>query len=151
MQKIFLLIMGSLIFNCTVFAQKAVQMKWITGTWKINAANGVIMEQWQLVNDSTFKGTSVFIKNETDTIPQESIELVYRNGEWYYIPTVASQNNGQPISFKVIFLKGTEFISENPAHDFPQRIAYRQIKNQLFASIEGWKDGRYRKQNFNFD
>jgi hypothetical protein len=54
------------------------------------------------------------------------------------------------VKFKVIFLKATEFICENPAHDFPQRIAYRRIKQQLFASTEGKKNGRYNKQNFDF-
>jgi hypothetical protein len=108
------------------------------------------LEQWQIANDSTLIGKSLFVKNGTDTIPQETIELAFRNGEWFYIPTVINQNNAQPVRFKVIFSKGTEFISENPAHDFPQRIAYRRIKNQLFASIEGKKNGKYGKQNFDF-
>ncbi|NBP69944.1 MAG: hypothetical protein EBU52_14495 [Cytophagia bacterium] len=37
-----------------------------------------------------------------------------------------------------------------PTHDFPQRIAYRRVKNQLYASIEGLKKGKYQKQNFDF-
>lgn len=143
----------SFIFIAAIFtanAQKAEQMKWMVGTWKINTGNGSIIEQWQITNDSTLSGKSYFIKNGADTIPQETIELSFRNGEWYYIPTIKNQNNAQPVSFKVIFLKGTEFISENRAHDFPQRIAYRRIKNQLFASIEGKRNGKYGKQNFDF-
>ncbi len=110
----------------------------------------MMLEQWHISDDSTLKGRSIFIKNISDSIPQETIELAFRNGEWHYIPTVISQNNARPVSFKVILLKGTEFISENPQHDFPQRIAYRRIKNQLYASIEGRKNGRYGKQNFDF-
>jgi Domain of unknown function (DUF6265) len=134
----------------TADAQKSDQMKWMTGTWKMNAGSGVIAEHWQIANDSTLTGKSFFIKDGKDTIPQETIELAYRNGDWYYIPTVKNQNNAQPVSFKVTFIKGTEFISENPAHNFPQRIAYRRIKNQLFASIEGRRNGKYGKQNFDF-
>jgi len=122
----------------------------MAGTWKINTGSGSIVEQWHIANDSTLSGKSSFVKNGTDTIPQETIELAFRNGDWYYIPTVKNQNNSQPVSFKVILLKGSEFISENPAHDFPQRIAYRRIKNQLFASIEGRRNGKYSKQNFDF-
>jgi Domain of unknown function (DUF6265) len=125
-------------------------MKWMVGSWKINTGSGSIVEQWQITNDSTLSGKSYFVKNGTDTIPQETIELAFRNGDWFYIPTVKNQNNGHPVSFKVILLKGPEFISENPAHDFPQRIAYRRIKNQLFASIEGRRNGNYGKQNFDF-
>jgi Domain of unknown function (DUF6265) len=136
--------------SITATAQKSEQMKWMVGTWKINTGNGIIVEQWQIANDSTLSGKSYFIKNNTDTIPQETIELSCRNGDWHYIPTVKNQNNNQPVAFKIIFLRGTEFISENPAHDFPQRIAYRRIKNQLFASIEGKRNGKYGKQNFDF-
>jgi Domain of unknown function (DUF6265) len=140
------------IFLCCqyVTAQKSEVMKWMAGTWKITTVNGIMLEQWHISDDSTLKGKSMFIKNGSDTIPQETIELAYRNGEWYYIPTTISQNNSQPVSFKVILVKGTEFISENPAHDFPQRIAYRRINGLLYASIEGRKNGRYGKQNFDY-
>lgn len=125
-------------------------LKWIVGSWKINNGATQVVEEWQQSNDSTFAGKSYFVKNNRDTIPQETIELAYRNGSWSYIPTVNNQNNGQPVLFKLIFLKGTEFICENPKHDFPQRIAYRRIGNQLFASIEGKRNGKHSKQNFDF-
>lgn len=131
-------------------AQQSESMKWMVGTWKIATPGGTVIETWQLANDSTLVGKSSFVKSKTETIPQETMELAYRGGDWYYIPTVQNQNNAQPVRFKVIFAKGTEFISENPAHDFPQRIAYRRIKQSLFASIEGKKNGRYGKQNFDF-
>lgn len=130
--------------------QTSEQMSWMCGTWKLNTGNGIIQEHWEIRDDSTLAGSSVFIKNGKDTIPQESIELSFRNGEWFYTPTVASQNNGKAVAFKVIFLKGTEFISENPEHDFPQRISYRRIHSQLLASIEGRKNGKYGKMNFDY-
>ena len=134
----------------TAFAQQSAQMKWMAGNWKINTPNLVIVEKWIIVNDSTLSGESYIIKNGKDTIPQEKTELSFRNHHWYYIPIVNDQNNQQPVPFKIIFLKGEEFIAENPAHDFPQRIAYRRIKNQLFASIEGRRNGKYGKQNYDF-
>lgn len=137
-----------LIFNLS--AQTSEQMSWVVGTWKISTGNGIIQEDWKIQDDSTLIGRSVFIRNGTDTIPQESIELSFRNGDWYYMPTVAKQNDGKAIPFKVIFIKGTEFISENPEHDFPQRISYRRIKSQLFASIEGRKNAKFAKMNFDY-
>jgi hypothetical protein len=150
MKKAVFIFPAILFVMLSVTAQKSEQVKWMIGTWKINMGNNMIVEEWHIADDSTLSGKSYFIKNGTDTIPQETIELSYRKGEWYYIPTVKNQNNAQPVPFKIIFLKGTEFISENPAHDFPQRIAYRRIKNQLFASIEGKRNGKYGKQNFDF-
>jgi hypothetical protein len=139
-----------LLISSNSFSQKSDQFQWLTGTWKIISANGSIVEQWKISNDSTLIGKSVFVRNGTDSIPQESVELAYRNGDWYYIPTVQGQNNNSPVKFKIILIKGTEFICENPIHDFPQRIAYRRINQQLFASIEGRKNGKYGKQNYDF-
>jgi hypothetical protein len=131
-------------------AQSSATLQWIVGTWKINTGQGYVIEQWKQLNDSTFSGKSFFLKPDNDTIPQESIQLALRGGQWYYTPTVQGQNNNAPVSFKLQFIGRAEFIGVNPAHDFPQRLAYRRIKNQLFASIEGLKKGKYVKQNFDF-
>lgn len=123
---------------------------WMTGKWKIETGRGTIVEMWKLTNDSTLNGRSLFVKTQGDSTLQESMELSLRRGQWTFTSTVQGQNNNQPVSFKVIFARATEFISENPEHDFPQRIAYRRIKNNLFASIEGSRNGKYSKINFDF-
>jgi len=123
---------------------------WLVGTWIIKTGEGSIAEEWKMVNDSTFSGKSVFVKAEKDSILQETLEFSFRNGSWHYISKVVGQNNNLPVSFRVIYLGKEEFISENTAHDFPQRISYRRLKNQLFASIEGKRKGRYVKQNFDY-
>ncbi|AEE48787.1 DUF6265 family protein [Haliscomenobacter hydrossis] len=134
-----------------VFGQKSDALKWVLGTWKMNTGNGLIVENWKILNDSTLYGKSVFVRNGTDTVPQESLELAYRKGIWSYISTVQGQNNNQHVAFKVVFQRGSEFICENPAHDFPQRIAYQRISaTQMLASIEGLRKGRFSKQNFNY-
>jgi len=130
-------------------AQHADDFKWLAGTWKIETPKGIILESWHIENDSTLLGESLFITGE-DSIPQEKIELKYRNAYWYYHPVLHGQNDLNPARFKVIFHKKEEFISEDPTHDFPQRITYRRIGNKLFASIEGKNKGKYQKQNFDF-
>lgn len=138
-----------LIYSFT-YAQKANQLNWLVGTWKMNAGSGHVIEQWKQSNDSTFQGKSLFVKAPGDSVLQESIELSLRKGEWSYNPTVVDQNNRQPVKFQIIFIGKGEFICENPAHDFPQRIAYRRIQNSLFASIEGKRKRKYAKVNFDF-
>ncbi len=133
-----------------VSAQK-VDFSWMVGSWKIETKDGMISESWQQVNDSTFIGESVFIVSSGERIPQESLELSLRKGEWAYTSKVNDQNNGQPVTFKLIFIGRQEFISENPQHDFPQRISYRKIGSQVFASIEGTSKGKYKKMNFDFE
>lgn len=134
----------------SVSAQKSTAPAWLVGTWKINTGNGFIVEQWKVMNDSTLQGKSMFVKAAGDSALQETLVLSYRKGEWSYVSTVVGQNNNQPVSFKIIYMGRSEFISENKAHDFPQRIAYRRLKNNLFASIEGNRNGKYGKQNFDF-
>jgi hypothetical protein len=150
MHRINILILLLPIFGINATAQKTDAMKWLLGTWRLTTHRGVIVESWKLLNDSTLHGKSVIVKTSGDSILQESLEITLKKGQWAYISSVQGQNENKPVSFKVIFLKGEEFISENPTHDFPQRISYRRIKNNLFASIEGGNNGRFSKQNFDF-
>jgi Domain of unknown function (DUF6265) len=144
------LLIAFIFFGSVAMAQKAASFSWLAGNWIIKTGKGIMLEKWKVTDDSTLVGTSFFIKDGKDTIPQESIELSFRNGNWSYIPTAIGQNNNQPVPFSILFQRGTEFIAENPEHDFPQRIAYRRIKDQLYASIEGKKNGKFGKQNFDF-
>jgi hypothetical protein len=148
--KVHIHIVSFLLISVLANAQKATQFNWLVGTWKMNAGSGHVIEQWKQSNDSTFQGKSLFVKAPGDSVLQESIELSLRKGELSYNPTVVNQNNRQPVKFQIIFIGKGEFICENRVHDFPQRIAYRRIKNSLFASIEGTRNGKYAKVNFDF-
>ncbi len=145
-----LLLLTTLFLSSHLYAEKKNNFDWLAGTWKITTPNGTIVEQWKTLNDSTLAGKSYFVKSSGDTIPQETIELRLRKGQWSYVPTVNGQNNNQPTTFSLVFISKEEFICTNPAHDFPQRIAYRRLKNQLYASIEGPRKGKYIKQNFDY-
>jgi Domain of unknown function (DUF6265) len=150
--------MAKLVFCITILllmstpgvCQQIQNPKWIVGTWIIKTGKGTIAEEWKMDNDSSFSGKSVFIMAEKDSVLQETLELSFRNGSWHYISKVVGQNNNLPVSFQLIYMGKDEFISENTAHDFPQRISYRRVKNELFASIEGKSKGRYLKQNFDY-
>lgn len=138
-----------LFFNHSLFAQKSDQLKWMLGTWKLQMNNAAILEKWEIQNDSTLVGMSHFLKGN-DSILQEKMEMAFRSNSWHLISTVQNQNNARPITFKAILLKGMEIICENPDHDFPQRISYRRLKDQLLASIEGKKNNKFGKQNFDY-
>lgn len=143
-------IFATLFFFClSATAQSSKDMKWLVGTWKITKANGTLIEQWKITDDSTLAGVSYYVRG-TDTIPQEDVALIWRKGNWYYNPTVSNQNEEKPVSFKIIFFRGTEFVAENPNHDFPQKIYYRLKGKELLASIEGTVKGKFEKRNFDF-
>ncbi len=124
-------------------------LKWLEGTWAMKVKNGTISEEWKYVNDSTITQKAFFTTNDGSKMPQETIELVSRNKEMFYISTVSGQNDGKAIPFKIISLTATGFISENPTHDYPQRITYTLLSpGKLLASIEGNRNGSFSKKEF---
>lgn len=121
------------------------QAEWLLGTWQNTTPRGVLVEQWQKLNDSTYTGKSYFWAGK-DTAFTENIALEQRGGKLYYIPTVKNQNNGKPVKFTQT---GAGLVFENPAHDFPQKITYQQVKpDSLLAEISGMSKGKPRSQKF---
>ncbi len=60
--------------------------------------------------------------------------LNLQNGCVTYNPTLPDQ---QPVSFKLTEIRDGQYIFENKAHDFPQRIIYKIDNNQLSVTING--------------
>jgi hypothetical protein len=144
----FLILLCIILFASTTFAQKKkplTQFNWLLGTWTMKDKDGTSYETWHYVNDSTFQSRAYLVRGSKDTVEQEAVKLVYRGKALYYIPTVNGQNNHQPVTFKITSVKKNEFISENPKHDFPQRVAYRlEAPGKLYA----WIDGTNAKKQF---
>ncbi len=127
---------------------KIKKAEWLLGTWENNTNRGTIFESWEKVSDTSFSGKSYIIK-ENDTLVFETISLIEKNDNLFYIPAVKNQNQGLPVTFELTNQTETEMIFENPYHDFPQVISYTKISHgSLLAVISGTKNGQFRKQNF---
>lgn len=124
----------------------------IEGDWKMSGSddpeNDFLLESWRKVNDTLYIGKSYeVIKN--DSTLTETIQLVATAGEIFYIPTVTNQNDGQPVSFKLIKKEGNTFIFDNPEHDFPTTISYElKSDHEMNASIAGTIKGEPRSMEF---
>ncbi|EIA09010.1 DUF6265 family protein [Flavobacterium frigoris] len=115
---------------------------WLLGTWENKSAEGNLKEIWNKVNDSTYEGQSYFIKGK-DTIHFEKIQLQQIGEELTYAPTVRGQNNDKPVAFPLTNSNEKELIFENPKHDYPQKISYKNIsKDSLVAEISGIQSGK---------
>lgn len=124
---------------------------WIVGEWELTLKNNkTFIENWTKTSDSLFVGESKMVSVDGSVTPQETIRLLLKAEGWHYQPTAFGQNDNQEVDFKVIFICNSEFIAENPAHDFPQRIQYRRIGDNLYASIEGKNGNEYGKINFDY-
>ena len=80
-------------------------------------------EIWEVANGNSLSGKGIEL-NGTQQQILESIELIYKDDAYWYIPTVPGQNNDQPVAFKLTEESGLKFTFEKSDHDFPNRIIY---------------------------
>ncbi len=124
------------------------QFNWLSGSWEMKEADGIVTEQWKQVNDSLMEGSSDFIKGDS-VIPFETIRLFKRNNDFYYEAKAAGQNKELPVEFKLTAFSDTGFVAENPLHDFPKRITYRLVnKDSIHAFVDGGPAMPEKKSDF---
>ena len=98
---------------------------WLAGSWVQEKPNGKERhEVWTIKDNHTLTGRGLKISG-TDTTLLEYLEIIISDDQVYYIPTVPDQNEGKPVSFRLVTEESNYIIFENPAHDFPQRIIYK--------------------------
>ncbi len=99
-------------------------LQWLTGTWKSVSSEGTLYEVWKKESDSLMSGHG-FLISGTDTLFSERLQLKQSGQDLLYIATVQGQNNEKPVPFKFSEFNKGEFNFVNLAHDFPQRIIYK--------------------------
>ncbi len=128
---------------------KLQDLNWLLGTWQMEKNGGILTEEWQQANDSTFEETSFLLKGSGEKKLLERVQIVSRGDKLFYIPTVADQNGQQSVKFEITSFSANEFIAENPAHDFPKRIIYKAItQDSLHAKIDGGPSMPEKKSDF---
>jgi hypothetical protein len=121
---------------------------WLLGTWSGGRPGKELVEIWEKQDDSTYLGRGCMVKGR-DTVVQESVSLQERNGQLYYIPTVAGQNDGRAVRFTLTAISDRHMVFENPAHDFPQKITYTLIHpDSLLAEISGKIQGEIKSRGY---
>ncbi len=110
--------------------------QWLEGHWQMEKKNGMLVERWEQASDTAFNGSSYLVYAGDEKL-LEKIQLIYTQGQYYYIPSVADQNNGNAVRFVITKVSPGGFVAENPQHDFPRRITYQSISKD---SIHAWID-----------
>jgi len=122
------------------------RLGWMAGCWELRTATRVMHEQWMAPLGGMMLGMSrtvvadVVREHETTRIEVVGGRAIYR-----------AQPSGQAAAaFPAVALSDTMAIFANPAHDFPQRIAYhrRADGDSLLARIEGTRAGALRVIDF---
>ena len=127
---------------------KMKQINWLIGNWENNSKKSNFSEIWVKENDSVFKSHS-FVTVNKDTVFNEYVNLIQRNDSILYIVSVKNQNNEKPVSFYMTKANNKELLFENPKHDFPTKIKYSQVTNDiLLAEVYGLKEGKPTTESF---
>ena len=101
-------------------------------------------EEWTKVEDEmVIEGISFYNVNfeeyGTNELPNEHSVIVYDNDMWVYIATPLEADKST--TFTCTKASSTEWIFENPTHDFPKRIIYRFLSDeQLETTIDAGPD-----------
>lgn len=121
---------------------------WLIGSWENNTPEGLLIEKWEKLNDTTLGGIS-YVTKGTDTLFSETMNLELKDDKLLYVPTVKDQNNAMPVIFTATSISEKEMVFENPTHDFPQKIMYRQItQDSLVAEVSAIVNGKEKKEIF---
>ena len=112
------------------------ELAWMAGCWQRTAGIAVVEEQWLDPRGGMMLGMSRTTR-EGKASQYEFMRIEQRGDSviFYALPS-----NQAPASFPARSLTRAEVTFENPAHDFPQRIIYRNGGDSLLASIEGIQD-----------
>lgn len=125
-------------------APEVATLGWMSGCW-VMERNGVkVEEHWSKPIGDVMLGYSRTIRPGKPTF-FEQLRIESRDGKILYLPIVGKQG---PIPFTLVKSGDSEVVFENPAHDYPQRIAYTRKGNELQARTELLDEAKPRPQRF---
>ena len=116
-------------------------LKWLAGCWEMRNGDRLTEEQWMAPRGGVMMGMSRTTRGQT-LVEFEQVRIETRGADLYYVASPARQATAE---FKATASSSQQVTFENPAHDFPTKVAYRlQGVDSLIASIEGQRGGRTR-------
>lgn len=123
-------------------------LAWLAGSWERTQKSGVMHERWHKVDDTLMAGDAIRIAG-ADTTTLERMRMLQRDSIVYFVAEVP--HNDSAIFFPLTHVDSLGYHFENPQHDFPTHIIYRQISSDsLHARIEGMSSGKVSGVDFRF-
>ena len=119
---------------------------WIAGCWTITSPGRAVTEFWLPPSGGTMMGVSRTVVKDRTTEYEFLILRAGASGLEY----VSKPSRQAEAVFTSTRVSATEAVFENPAHDFPTRIAYRLADGGLVATIDGNLNGKPRAIDFKY-
>ena len=116
-------------------------LKWLAGCWELRKGDRLTEEQWMVPRGGVMMGMSRTVRGQA-LVEFEQVRIETRGSDLYYVASPARQATAE---FRATSASSDQVTFENPAHDFPSKVAYRrQGADSLIASIEGQRGGTTR-------
>ncbi len=112
-------------------AAKATAMKWLAGDWGGAKGKRSTEESWSEPDGGALLGTSRTLSGGK-MVAFEFLRVVEQDGRLLY---VAQPGGRSATEFTLVELGETRAVFEDPFHDYPQRITYERVGDQLTAVI----------------
>lgn len=107
-------------------------LAWLAGCWQSTGADGTVGEEvWQQPRGSLMLG----LHRDLRPGQRPFFELLRIEAQAKEIVYVASPSGQATTSFRLVRREARRAVFENPAHDYPQRIAYERAGDRLTARI----------------
>ena len=119
-------------------------VSWIAGCWAFERGTRQVAEHWMAPAGGTMMGVSRTISAGKTSEWEFLIIREGANGLEY----VAKPSRQPETTFTAKTATATEVVFENPAHEFPKKIAYKRDGDTLTAAIEGPMNGQNRRIEF---
>ncbi|MGA0606352.1 DUF6265 family protein [Phenylobacterium sp. VNQ135] len=122
------------------------QLGWLAGAWTQARDGGVVQETWLQPRDGVMAGVSQTNRPGRKPFVEHMIISAQPAG----VTFTALIQDQPPTAFVLLPGGDGEFVFENKAHDFPQRVFYRRCGEDLCAGIEGVVKGELKRQEWRY-
>jgi hypothetical protein len=120
-------------YGSRLTAQTLKDFAWLAGSRSMKATV-LIEERWTEPASNMMLGLSRTVRGDK-VVEFEFLRIEARADGLYY---VAQPGGRPPTGFKLTKWDGSEAIFENPQHDFPKRVIYRRLPdNVVVARVDG--------------
>jgi hypothetical protein len=141
-----LLVLAPPVFAADAPPARVDDFAFAAGCWQATAGDTTMEEQWSRPAGGVMLGTARVLSGG-QTVFTEFVEV--REKPEGLVMTVALGIGKPSTSFTRIAAAPNEVVFENKAHDFPQRVRYRNDgKDALFARVEGTQKGAAKGEDF---
>lgn len=133
--------------STAAMAKPFAELGWLQGCWVPASATAEAgsVETWTSPAGGTMLGMSRTIKGGR-THAFEFVQI--REVEPGKLAYIAQPSGRPPTTFPLLRSGASEYVFENTAHDFPQRVIYRREGERLTARIEGMMKGKLKGIDF---